>query len=233
MFEKKTRIDTENRLQVVEQTSKELETTLATARKVLKNNRESDKQCDWILKRAEIHLSEEKLGSGAFGTVFKGMFRGTQVAVKQVSMHARITAYNQDNFRREMRMAARCRHPRMLQFIGATSDDESPLNVTKLLDTSLKAVLYEQALEPVEITTIALDVAKGLNYLHLNHPNPIVHRDISSGNVLLWKHGHSWRGKVSDYGNAVLTKYAKTGSGGAIPYLAPEMESQKFSKKVN
>jgi hypothetical protein len=231
-FEQKTRKDTENRLQVVQQTSKELETTVATLQKVLKNNRQSDKRCDWMLKRAEIHMTEEKLGSGAFGTVYKGMFRGTQVAVKQVSKHAGITEYNKENFIREMRMASRCRHPHMLQFIGATSDDESPLLVTELLDTSLRQVLHDCALEPTENTTIALDVAKGLNYLHLNRPNPIVHRDISSGNVLLWKHGDSWRGKVSDYGNAVLMKYAKTGSGGAIPYLAPEMENQKCSTKV-
>ncbi|XP_031555424.1 serine/threonine/tyrosine-protein kinase HT1-like [Actinia tenebrosa] len=223
--------ETQKRLQSCEEREQELQKTLAETQKLVKKKQEPDNECEWTLNREEIQITEEKLGSGTFGTVYKGMFRGTQVAVKQVSVKPKITEYNIENFRREMKMASRCRHPCMLQFIGATSDDQSPLLMTELLDTSLKAVLLERALNLVEIITIALDVAKGLNYLHLTRPHPIVHRDISSGNVLLWKHGQSWRGKISDYGNAVLMNYAKTGSGGAISYLAPEMNNKRFSPK--
>ncbi|XP_031556295.1 dual specificity protein kinase shkE-like [Actinia tenebrosa] len=231
--EQKAKEETEKRLQCCQEKSKEFETTLAMTQELVKHlkKQEPENECEWILNREEIQMTEEKLGSGTFGTVYKGMFRGTQVAVKQVSVKPKITEYNIRNFRREMKMASRCRHPCMLQFIGATSDDQSPLLLTELLDTSLKAVLLERALDLVEITTIAQDVAKGLNYLHLTRPHPIVHRDISSGNVLLWKHGQSWRGKISDYGNAVLMNYAKTGSGGAISYLAPEMNNKRFSPK--
>lgn len=224
----KSKEEIEKQLQIVQEENKELKVTLATVQKRLK---ESDNKCEWILDRKDIHLTEETLGSGTFGTVVEGMFRGTKVAVKKVSVKPRITEYNIDKFRREMKMAARCRHPCMLQFIGATSD-YPPLLVTEILDTSLKKVLNERKLELVVIITIARDVAKGLNYLHLNRPDPIVHRDISSGNVLLWKHGQSWRGKISDYGNAVMMSYAGTGSGGALPYLAPEMDNQRFLTKV-
>ncbi|XP_031570316.1 dual specificity protein kinase shkB-like [Actinia tenebrosa] len=230
-YEQKAREEADKRLEICQKTSKELETTLAETQKLVKKRQEPDNECEWILNREEIQLTEEKLGSGTFGTVCKGIFRGTPVAVKQVSVKPRITEYNIENFRREMKMASRCRHPCMLQFIGATSDDQSLLLLTELLDTSLKAVLLDRALNLVEIITIAMDVAKGLNYLHLTRPHPIVHRDISSGNVLLWKHGQSWRGKISDYGNAVLMNYAKTGSGGAISYLAPEMNNKRFSPK--
>ncbi|XP_031570324.1 dual specificity protein kinase shkB-like [Actinia tenebrosa] len=229
--EQKAKEETEKRLEICQEKSKELETTLAATQKLVKKKQEPENECEWTLNREEIQITEEKLGSGTFGTVYKGMFRGTQVAVKQVSVKPKITEYNIGNFRREMKIASRCRHPCMLQFIGATSDDQSPLLLTELLDTSLKMVLLDRALDLVEIITIARDVAKGLNYLHLTRPHPIVHRDISSGSVLLWKHGQSWRGKISDYGNAVLMNYAKTGSGGAILYLAPEMNNKRFSPK--
>ena len=131
-----------------------------------------------------------------------------------------------------MTIASRCRHPCLLQFIGATNDDQSPLFVTELLDTSLRAVLHERALEPAETTAIALDVARALNYLHLNQPTPIIHRDISSANVLLWKRGTCWRGKVSDYGTANFMQLSMTICPGAVVYSAPEAQSSRQSPKV-
>ena len=55
---------------------------------------------------------------------------------------------------------------------------------------------------PRKKAVISLDVALALNYLHQKKPEPIIHRDISSANVLLWRQGDQWRGKVSDYGTA-------------------------------
>ena len=74
------------------------------------------------------------------------------------------------------------------------------------MDTSLRALLEERSLSQTEIPVIALDVARGLNYLHQKHPIPILHRNISTANVLLWRHGNQWRTKLSDYSTANFKK---------------------------
>ena len=51
----------------------------------------------------------------------------------------------------------------------------------------------ERFFSQTEIPVIALDVARRLNYLHQKHPIPILHRDINSVNVLLWRQGTQWR----------------------------------------
>jgi hypothetical protein len=223
--------ETEGRLHSSEQRSGELETTLATAQQALEEYQSSRESCDWVLARNEISLREKVIGVGGWGKVVEGIFRGCKVAVKQIH-ELILSPHNRRLFEREMSIASRCRHPCLLQFIGATSDDQNPLFVTELLDTSLIAVLNERALEPTEITTIALDVAKGLNYLHLNHPTPIIHRDISSANVLLWKHSTCWRAKVSDYGTANFLQQFMTVGPGAVIYSAPEAQTSRQSPKV-
>ena len=105
-----------------------------------------------------------------------------------------------------MDIASRCRHPYLLQFEGATNDDHTPLFLTELMDTSLRALLEERSLSQTEIPVIALDVARGLNYLHQKRPIPILHRNISTANVLLWRHGNQWRTKLSDYSTANFKK---------------------------
>ena len=186
---------------------------------------------DWIIQREEIVLSEDLLGKGAWGSVRKGIFRGCQVAVKEIHQLI-LSDYNRRVFEREMNIASCCRHPNLLQFIGATNDDGSPLFVTELLDTSLRHVLHQRALNHYEIITLALDIAKGLNYLHLSKPRPIIHRDISSANVLLWRRGESWRAKLSDYGAANFMRQQMTENPGALIYAAPEAFTSRQTSKV-
>ena len=165
---------------------------------------------DWTIPRHEITIFEKELGRGAWGWVKEGTFRGTKVAVKQ--MHDIIVSpYNRCLFEREMKMAASCRHPNLLQFIGATNDNAIPLFVTELMDTDLRTKLSQQSLKHHQVIALSLDVNLALNYLHLKDP-PIVHRDISSANVLLWKQGTEWRAKLSDYGSATLMHILVLGS---------------------
>ena len=176
---------------------------------------------DWIIERNEIQLTDKYLGKGAWASVRVGIFRGIEVAVKQI--HDLILSdYNRELFAREMQMASRCRHPCLLQFIGATNDDGEALLLTEMLDTNLRIVLSKRKLSDEEIVAIALDVSRGLNYLHLNKPLPIIHRDISSANVLLWRRDNCWRAKVSDYGTANFMRQCGTISPGAPLYVAPE-----------
>ena len=77
------------------------------------------------------------------------------------------------------------------------------------MDRSLRSLHEERRLTEKEISFISLDVALTLNYLHQNKPDPIIHRDISSANVLLWQKRDQWRAKVSDYSTANFLRLSK------------------------
>ena len=75
--------------------------------------------------------------------------------------------------------------------------------LTELMPISLRKELEKSPMTRPQIITVAKDVARALNYLHLWKPHPILHRDVSSANVLLEPSGSSrWKGKLSDYGSA-------------------------------
>ena len=186
---------------------------------------------DWIISRDEVEVSEGRsLGTGGWGVVKEGKFRGCRVAVKQIH-ELILSPHNRRLFMREMGIASRCRHPCLLQFIGATNDDGVPLFVTELMDISLRDLLEKQPLDKADVVTIALDVTRALNYLHLNRP-PIIHRDVSSANVLLWRRDKQWHAKVADYGTANFMRQCRTINPGAVIYSAPEALSPEQSPKV-
>ena len=177
-------------------------------------------------------MSDKCLGVGGWGTVVLGRFRGCQVAVKQIH-ELILSPHNRRLFEREMNIASRCRHPCLLQFIGATNDEGSPLFVTELVETSLRGLLEQRQLSDIETSAISLDVALALNYLHISNP-PIIHRHVSSANVLLWRQGGQWRGKVSDYGTANFMQQTMTVAPGAMIYSAPEaLTPNKQSRLVD
>ena len=121
-----------------------------------------------------------------------------------------------------MSIAARVRHPNLVQFIGSTMEGE-PIILTELMPTSLRAALERRFLNHTHVMVISLDVARALNYLHLMHPDPIIHRDVSSANVLLEPGpSNSWRAKVSDYGSANFLQQLKTAGPGNPTYASPE-----------
>ncbi|CAH3189682.1 unnamed protein product [Porites evermanni] len=179
---------------------------------------------EWLISRDEIEIMHEKfLGEGSYGKVFKGRYRGFVIAVKELKCLS--TSRERDLFEREMDIASRCRHPCLLQFIGATQDEKTPLFVTELMESSLRKLLEKRQLSEKEIVVISLDVAHALNYLHQRKPKAIVHRDVSSANVLLWKQNGQWRGKLGDYGTAKFLQAIMTVAPGAIIYGAPEVGS--------
>ena len=219
----RTLVDTERRLG-------ELQSAVSEAQEALAEYRRLEPR-DWIIRRNEVIISKIALGTGAWGNVYQGSFRGCQVAVKQIH-DLILSPHNRRLFEREMSIASRCRHPNFLQFMGATNNDESPLFVTELLDTDLRKVLSLRSLHHEEIVCLALDVAIALNYLHLNKPFPIIHRDISSSNVLLWRRDDRWRGTLSDYGAANFMRQCMTSNPGARIYAAPEALTPHQSPKV-
>ena len=176
----------------------------------------------WVVKREEIELTGPQLGVGGWATVTVAKFRGIQVAVKRIHDEI-ISHHNLQLIQREMNMAARLRHPNLIQFIGATMEEEMMI-VMELMATSLRSQLRrEMYFQPLLVKAISLDVARGLNYLHLVQPDPIVHRDISSANVLLEViQLNQWRAKLTDYGSVNLLRQLRTENPGSPAYAAPE-----------
>ena len=176
----------------------------------------------WVINKDEVILTREELGRGSYATVNVGTFRGLRVAVK--SLHnVIISDYNLALFSREMSIASRVRHPNLVQFIGATKVG-NPLILTELMTTSLHKELQKNQLTKQQILSIAQDVALGLNYLHLFKPQPIIHRDVSSPNVLLKPSTGpaGYEAKVADYGTANLQETTGTVMPGNAAYAAPE-----------
>ena len=177
----------------------------------------------WAVDGAEIQVTEEELGRGSWATVSVATFRGAHVAAKVIHDEI-VSRHNIRLFRREMDMAARIRHPNLLQFIGATREGAQKMIIlTELMPTSLRRELRRDNLSPDQAIPISLDVARALNYLHQMRPHPLIHRDISSANVLL-EHlpNNHWRAKVSDYGTVNLLEQLETVGPGSPCYASPE-----------
>ena len=186
----------------------------------------------WVLPRGDIELTDEELGRGGWGKVMVADFRGTRVAAK--CLYEELNSdYYCDLFSREMSMAARLRHPNMVQFIGASIVGR-PVILTELMKTSLRKELEKGQIIQAQITCISLDVARALNYLHLMQPHPIIHRDISSANVLLNPlPDNLWVAKVSDYGSVNFQKQLCTENPGSPVYSSiearnPALQSPKM-----
>ena len=186
---------------------------------------ELQNESSWIISREEIHMTEHILGRGGWGEVKVATFRGLRVAAK--CLHELIISqYNISVFAREMSIAAKVRHPNLLQFIGATRVG-SPIILCELMPTSLRKELETGPLTRPQIIKVSQDVSSALNYLHLWKPHPILHRDVSSPNVLLEPSGSGqWKGKLSDYGSANLAQnISSTSVGPGNPfYSAPEAQ---------
>ena len=117
------------------------------------------------------------------------------------------------------------RHPNVLQFLGWYRAADGALSiVTELCAASLDQLLHKSRLPipPHHAVSMALDIARGLQYLHAQH---IVHRDIKSANLLLVDL-HSCRLKVADFGLAKSLAHSVLGVAsrvGTLTYEAPEV----------
>ena len=185
----------------------------------------SEGEPSWVVQRDEINLTDTELGRGGWAVVRVAEFRGVRCAAKCLYRQI-VSDYNRVLFTREMNMASRVRHPNLLQFIGATLRGELII-LAELMPTSVRGELEnERPFSQNQINSISLDVARALTYLHLMQPSPIIHRDISSANVLLEPGPiNSWRAKVSDYGSVNLLERLRTAAPGNPTYAAPEAEN--------
>uniref|UniRef100_A0A8C6GNM1 Serine/threonine-protein kinase TNNI3K n=1 Tax=Mus spicilegus TaxID=10103 RepID=A0A8C6GNM1_MUSSI len=197
-------------------------------------------KADVLLLRAELpsrfhlQLSEiefhEIIGSGSFGKVYKGRCRNKIVAIKRYRANTYCSKSDVDMFCREVSILCQLNHPCVVQFVGACLDDPSQFAIVTqyISGGSLFSLLHEQKriLDLQSKLIIAVDVAKGMEYLH-SLTQPIIHRDLNSHNILLYEDGHA---VVADFGESrflqSLDEDNMTKQPGNLRWMAPEVFTQ-------
>ncbi|MBA0812024.1 hypothetical protein Gohar_026022, partial [Gossypium harknessii] len=136
------------------------------------------------------------------GTFCRASWRGIQVAVKKLEDELITDSDKVSAFRDELALFQKIRHPNVVQFLGAVTQSSPMMIVTEYLPKGdLRAFLKGKgALKPMTALRFALDIARGMNYLHENKP-PIIHRDLEPSNILRDDSGHL---KVADFGVSKL-----------------------------
>jgi tRNA A-37 threonylcarbamoyl transferase component Bud32 len=166
----------------------------------------------------------ERIGLGSYGEVYRADWNGTEVAVKKF-LDQDFSGAALAEFRREVRIMRRLRHPNVVLFMGAVTRPPNLSIVTEFLPRgSLYRIIHRPNCQIDENRRIrmALDVAKGMNCLHASIPT-IVHRDLKSPNLLV---DNNWNVKVGDFGLSRLkhnTFLSSKSTAGTPEWMAPEV----------
>ena len=185
---------------------------------------------DHVIGCDNIRIGNQ-IGRGANGRILEGKWEGISVAVKEIHSVLVNEVSDQEfqcfkrNFLRECEQCSRFHHPNIVRFFGIYHPPGArvPSLVMERLHCSLTSLLEENPVVPIETKlSIIKDVSLGLRYLHTRNP-PIIHRDLSSNNVLLSK---GMEGKIGDLGTARLVDPRKqsrmTKAPGTAHFMPPE-----------
>ena len=175
-------------------------------------------QEDSHVPKIEHLKAGEEIGRGAYGAIYRGEWQGSPCAIKEVhEILKNASAKVRESFQKECERSIRLRHPNIVQFFGLhtkpqTQGDERCL-VMELLYCSLHHLLEPENQKPLHIPmqmklSLLCDITRGLRYLH-NHSPSIIHRDLSSNNVLVTEH-----------------MVAKIGDLGTMRFFDPRRQSQ-------
>ncbi|KAG8498838.1 hypothetical protein CXB51_005250 [Gossypium anomalum] len=201
-------------------------------------------KCDWEVDPSELDFSNSNIiGKGSFGEILRASWRGTPVAVKRILPSLSDDRLVIQDFRHEVNLLVKLRHPNVVQFLGAVTEKKPLMLITEYLrGGDLHQYLKEKnGLNSSAAINFALDwtlLGMGMAYLH-NEPNVIIHRDLKPRNVLLVNTSADHL-KVGDFGLSKLIKvqnshdvYKMTGETGNR-YMAPEVfKHRKYDKKVD
>nr|UPW27189.1 serine/threonine-protein kinase EDR1 [Allium cepa] len=166
----------------------------------------------------------ERIGLGSYGEVYHADWNGTEVAVKKF-LDQDFYGDALDEFRSEVRIMRRLRHPNVVLFLGAVTRPPNLSIVSEFLPRgSLYRILHRPNCQIDERRRIkmAFDVALGMNCLHTSTPT-VVHRDLKSPNLLVDK---DWNVKVCDFGLSRLkhnTFLSSKSTAGTPEWMAPEV----------
>ncbi|KAK3427105.1 hypothetical protein EUGRSUZ_F03415 [Eucalyptus grandis] len=173
------------------------------------------------------------IGQGAFGPVYKAqMSTGETVAVKVLATDSK---QGEKEFQTEVKLLGRLHHRNLVNLVGYCAEKGQHMLVYVYMSKgSLASHLYGDIKESLSWDLrvyIALDVARGLEYLHDGAVPPVIHRDIKSSNILL---DQTMRARVADFGLSREEMVDKNAANirGTFGYLDPEYISTKaFTKK--
>ncbi|CAH1439958.1 unnamed protein product [Lactuca virosa] len=174
-----------------------------------------------LSKATDEFSMANKIGQGGFGAVYYGELRGEKAAIKKMDMQA------SKEFLAELKVLTHVHHLNLVRLIGYCVEGSLFLVYEFIengnLSQHLRGSLGRQPIPWATRVLIALDSARGLEYIH-EHTVPVyIHRDIKSPNILI---DQNYRAKVADFGLAKLTE---VGSGslqtrlvGTFGYMPPE-----------
>ncbi|EXB69108.1 Serine/threonine-protein kinase [Morus notabilis] len=177
-----------------------------------------DDVADCEIPWEDISLGE-RIGLGSYGEVYRGEWHGTEVAVKRF-LDQEILGESLAEFMKEVRIMKRLRHPNVVLFMGAVTRAPNLSIVTEFLPRLLHRP--NNQLDERRRLRMALDAARGMNYLH-NCTPVIVHRDLKSPNLLVDK---NWVVKVCDFGLSKVkhsTFLSSRSTAGTAEWMAPEV----------
>ncbi|KAI7741589.1 hypothetical protein M8C21_019866 [Ambrosia artemisiifolia] len=180
-------------------------------------------EVEWEIPWEALQIGA-RIGIGSYGEVYRSEWNGTEVAVKKF-MNQDISGDALTQFKGEIEIMLRLRHPNVVLFMGAVTRPPNLSILTEFLPRgSLFKLLHRSnvQLDERRRMRMALDVAKGMNYLHASNPI-IVHRDLKTPNLLVDK---NWVVKVCDFGMSRMkhhTFLSSKSTAGTPEWMAPEV----------
>ncbi|XP_076899014.1 putative serine/threonine-protein kinase SIS8 isoform X2 [Bidens hawaiensis] len=180
-------------------------------------------EVEWEIRWEDLQIGA-RIGIGSYGEVYRSEWNGTEVAVKKF-MNQDISGDALTQFKGEVEIMLRLRHPNVVLFMGAVTRPPNLSILTEFLPRgSLFKLLHRSnvQLDERRRMRMALDVAKGMNYLHTSNPI-IVHRDLKTPNLLVDK---NWVVKVCDFGMSRMkhhTFLSSKSTAGTPEWMAPEV----------
>ncbi|KAM3701434.1 hypothetical protein ACB098_05G171600 [Castanea mollissima] len=180
---------------------------------------------------------ENKIGAGSFGIVYKGKLAdGCEVAIKRGETSIKMKKFQEKEiaFDAELALLSRLHHKHLVGLIGFCEERDERLLVYEYMSNgSLHDHLHNK--NNIDRSgsiwnswkmriKIALDTARGIEYLHNYAVPPIIHRDIKSSNILL---DANWTARVSDFGLSLMGPVSEHESMsikavGTVGYIDPE-----------
>ncbi|XP_010424341.1 PREDICTED: U-box domain-containing protein 51-like [Camelina sativa] len=183
-----------------------------------------------IEEATEQFANHRKIGEGGYGPVYNGELDHTPVAIKFLRPDA---AQGKKQFQQEVEVLSSIRHPHMVLLLGACPE-YGCLVYEYMENGSLEDRLFRRGNSPPiswrKRFEIAAEIATALSFLHQAKPEPLVHRDLKPGNILL---DRNYVSKISDVGLARLvpatvannvTQYHMTSAAGTWCYIDPEYQ---------
>ncbi|KAF5792437.1 putative protein kinase RLK-Pelle-WAK-LRK10L-1 family [Helianthus annuus] len=180
-----------------------------------------------IEKATNCFSEKQRLGTGAYGTVYSGkLHNGEWVAIKRIK-HRSDCDDSIDQVMNEIRLLSSVSHPNLVRLLGCSVDKDEQILVYEFMPNGTLCQHLQKergnGLPWLVRLTIATETAQAIAYLHSNLDPPIYHRDVKSSNILL---DYSYTTKVADFGLSRLgimeSSHISTAPQGTPGYLDPE-----------